>query len=143
MGFAASGLPVTKIVHPNRPAIGFVGDGSFQMMMDTLPVAVEQGLPVTWCVLNDGKLGAIWDSQRRTFGERIIATVFSHQPDFAVIAQGCGCYGERVEKPGDVDAALHRAMEANQKGKPAVLDFVVGSDRMKNTLDYYRSYQRE
>ena len=60
MGFASSALPVAKLVHPDRPAVGFVGDGSFQMIMNVLPTAVEHKLPVTWCVLNDGALGSIW-----------------------------------------------------------------------------------
>jgi acetolactate synthase-1/2/3 large subunit len=143
MGFSASGLPVTKIVHPDRPAIGFVGDGSFQMMMQALPVAVEHGLPVTWCVLNDNKLGSIWDIQKHAYGERFLGTAFSYQPDFATIAKGCGCYGEKIDQPGEIEAALRRAMKANAEGKPAVLDFIVGSDRMKNTTDYYWFYQKK
>ena len=63
MGFASAGLPVAKLVHPDRPAVGFVGDGSFQMIMNVLPTAVEHKLPVTWCVLNDGALGSILDGQ--------------------------------------------------------------------------------
>jgi len=143
MGFSASGLPVAKIVYPDRPAIGFVGDGSFQMMMNTLPVAVEHRLPVTWCILDDGKLGSIWDIQKYAYGERYLGTRFTYQPDFTAIAAGCGCYGERVEKPGEVAAALRRAMTANEQGKPAVLDFVVGSDRLKNTTDYYAYYPKK
>ena len=143
MGFSASGLPVAKIVYPDRPAIGFVGDGSFQMMMNTLPVAVEHRLPVTWCILDDGKLGSIWDIQKYAYGERYLGTRFTYQPDFTAIAAGCGCYGERVEKPDEVAAALRRAMTANEQGKPAVLDFVVGSDRLKNTTDYYAYYPKK
>jgi len=38
MGFAASALPVARQVYPERAAVGFVGDGSFQMMMHVLPM---------------------------------------------------------------------------------------------------------
>ena len=31
MGFAGSALPVARQVYPDRPAVGFIGDGSFQM----------------------------------------------------------------------------------------------------------------
>jgi acetolactate synthase I/II/III large subunit len=44
MGFAAAALPVAKIARPDAPAVGFVGDGSFQMVMQILPVAAEHAL---------------------------------------------------------------------------------------------------
>ena len=44
MGFAAAALPAARLVYPDRPAVGFVGDGSFQMVMNVLPVAAEYEL---------------------------------------------------------------------------------------------------
>ncbi|HEY1594884.1 MAG TPA: thiamine pyrophosphate-binding protein, partial [Thermoleophilaceae bacterium] len=106
MGFVAAALPVARLVHPERPAVCFVGDGSFQMVMNVLPVAAEYGLGVTWCVLNDGALGSIRDIQEHVLGDRRIATDFQVQPDFAAIAQACGCYGEHVEDGDAVEAAV-------------------------------------
>src|SRR5262249_18803175 len=59
MGFVASATPVAKVVHPDRPALCFVGDGSFQMVLPVLPMAAENGLAVTWVVLDDQALGSI------------------------------------------------------------------------------------
>jgi acetolactate synthase-1/2/3 large subunit len=143
MGFAAAALPTARLVYPDRPAVGFVGDGSFQMVMNVLPVAAEYHLPVTWCVFNDGALGSIRDIQQYRFGERILATEFAVQPDFAMIAEACGCHGERVEDPAEVDDALVRALEANGRGLPAVLDFVVARERMLQTLEHYAFYPEE
>jgi acetolactate synthase-1/2/3 large subunit len=137
MGFAASALPVARMVHPDRPAIGFVGDGSFQMVMHVLSVAAEFRLPVTWCVLNDGALGSIWDGQRAAFGNRIIATTFEVQPDFAMIAKACRCHGEKVEGPAEVRPALERALAANAEGVPAVIDFIVAKERVAGSVDFF------
>ena len=41
--------------------------------------------------------------------------------DYAEIAKGFGCYGERVERPGDIRPALKRAFESE---RPAVLDVI-------------------
>ena len=120
MGFAAAGLPTARIIHPDRPALGFVGDGSFQMVMNVLPTAAEYALGVTWCVLNDNSLGSIRDIQEHALGDRIFATDFEVQPDFAQVAEACGCHGERVEDPDGVDAAVSSALEANERGVPAV-----------------------
>jgi acetolactate synthase-1/2/3 large subunit len=143
MGFAAAGLPAARLVYPDRPAVGFVGDGSFQMVMNVLPVAAEHRLPVTWCVFDDGALGSIRDIQQYRFGGRILATEFEVKPDFAAIAQACGCHGERVEDPADVDDALARALDANVRGLPAVVDFVVAPERMLQTLEHYGFYPEE
>jgi acetolactate synthase-1/2/3 large subunit len=142
MGFAGSALPVARQVYPDRPAVGFVGDGSFQMMMHVLPMAAEYHLGVTWCVLNDRALGSIRDIQEFGMGNRIIDTEFGVQPDFAKIAEACSCYGEQVTDPAAVDGAIARALAANQKGVPAVLDFVVARARMQQTYEHYTFYGR-
>ena len=143
MGFTAAGLPAARLVYPDRPAVGLVGDGSFQMVMNVLPVAAEYRLPVTWCVFDDRALGSIRDIQQYRFGERILATEFAVQPDFASIAEACGCHGEHVEAPDEVEGALARALEANDRGVPAVLDFVVARERMLQTLEHYAFYPQE
>jgi acetolactate synthase-1/2/3 large subunit len=143
MGFAAGGLPAARLVYPDRPAVGFVGDGSFQMVLSVLPMAAEHRLGVTWCVFDDRALGSIRDIQQYRFGERILATEFTVQPDFAGIAQACGCHGELVEDPGEVEAALARAVAANARGVPAVIDFVVARERMLQTLEHYGFYPDE
>jgi acetolactate synthase-1/2/3 large subunit len=137
MGFASSALPVARLAHPERPAVGFVGDGSFQMIMNVLPTAVEHKLPVTWCVLNDGALGSILDGQRAAFGNRVIATTFETQPDFARIAQACQCHGERVDDPAQVRPALERARDANARGVPAVIDFIVARERLAGSVEFF------
>ncbi len=137
MGYSAAALPAARLAHPDRPAIGFVGDGSFQMVMNVLPMAAEFHLPVTWCVLNDGALGSIWDGQRAGFGGRVIATTFEVVPDFARIAEACQCHGERVTDPLQVAPALQRALAANRRGKPAVIDFIVARERLPASVEFF------
>ena len=142
MGFAGSALPVARQVYPDRPAVGFIGDGSFQMMLHVLPMAAEYRLGVTWCILNDRALGSIRDIQEFGMGNRIIDTDFRVQPDFAKIATACECYGEQITDPEDVDGAVARALAANEKGIPAVLDFIVARARMQQTYEHYAFYGR-
>jgi acetolactate synthase-1/2/3 large subunit len=140
MGFATSAAPVAKIVYPDRPALCFCGDGSFQMVLPVLPAATENHLPVTWCVLDDQALGSIRDLQEFRLHERYLATSFEYQPDFAAVAAGCGCYGERVTAPDAIEAALRRALAANVAGQPAVLDFRVAPDRMEQSREHFNLY---
>jgi acetolactate synthase-1/2/3 large subunit len=142
MGFAAAALPVAAIVHPDRPAVCFVGDGSFQMALPILAMATEYKLPVTWCILDDLALGSIRDIQEHSFGNRILDTSFEFQPDFAQLAEACGCYGERIDNPSEVEPAVDRAIAANKAGRAAVLDFRVARARMQQTYDHYVFYKR-
>jgi acetolactate synthase-1/2/3 large subunit len=138
MGFSASALPVARLVYPERPALCLVGDGSFQMVMNILPVAAELKLGVTWCILNDRALGSIRDAQTQAFNGRYIATEFRLDLDFAKLAQACGCHGERIEDPDEIDAALQRALDANAAGQPAVLDFIVANERLKGSVEFFK-----
>lgn len=140
MGFVAAALPAARIVRPEHPAVGFVGDGSFQMVMQILPVAVEHALPVTWVVLNDDALGSIRDIQELRFEGRILGTEFAVQPDFAAVAEACGCHGERVESGAQVRGALERALAANDAGRPAVVDVHVAPARLNQTREHYAYY---
>src|SRR5260370_39163019 len=76
MGFSASAFPVARLVYPDRPAVCLVGDGSFQMGMNILPVAAELKLGVTWCILDDGAPGSTADFQDQALWERCIGKAF-------------------------------------------------------------------
>jgi acetolactate synthase-1/2/3 large subunit len=140
MGFAAAALPVAKIVRPQHPAVCFVGDGSFQMVMQILPVAAEHNLPVTWVVLNDNALGSIRDIQELRFDGRMLGTEFALQPDLAAIARACACHGERVERSEELADALRRALQANADGLPAVVDVHVAPERLNQTREHFAYY---
>jgi acetolactate synthase-1/2/3 large subunit len=127
MGYAGSALPVAKLVYPDKPAVGMCGDGTFAMIMSQLLVAAEYRLPVTWCVLNNRRLGSIKDIRREGLTKPYIPIPvdLDIQADFRLVAEACHCYGEKVEEPGEIEPSLRRALDANNRGVPAVLDFIV------------------
>ena len=100
-------------------------------------------LAVTWCVLNDEAYGSIRDIQTHVYQGRYLGTDLHVQPDFAKIAEANGCYGERIEASQDIAGALLRALEANKAGKPAVLDFAVGNDRMAQSTEFFTYFRGE
>ena len=139
MGFGVAGAIGAKLAQPEKRVVCTTGDGAFQMFMKELPTAVQHGAPVTYVVLNNAGLGWIKFGQKRR-GERYIATDFTSQPDFAAVATANGCYGERVSEPQDIRPALDRALEANNEGRPAVLDFIV--DGWDFSPGFKRYYER-
>jgi len=140
MGFVSGAMPVAGLVHPHRPALCFVGDGSFALAMAALPVAAEQRVGVTWCVLNDGALGSIWDIQQHVFDGRILDTTFDQAIDFAGLARACGCAGFACNAPEQVEEVLAQALAANRERRPAVIDFAVSRERMLQSIEHWGFY---
>jgi len=52
---------------------------------------------------------------------------FSHEVNFARVAEGMGCVGIRVERPEDIRPALEKALASNA---PAVVEVVSDVDAM-------------
>ena len=137
MGMGVAGAIGAKLARPDKKVVCITGDGAFQMHHQELPTAVQHKTPVTWVVLDNRSLGWVKFGQRR-LGGRYIATDYEAQPDFARLAQACGCYGENVEQPEEVRGALERALQANQAGQPAVVALSVdGWDFSEGFYAYY------
>jgi acetolactate synthase-1/2/3 large subunit len=124
MGLAVAGCIGAKLAAPERPVVCTTGDGAFQMFMKEMPTAVQYKAPVTWVVLNNYSLGWI-KLHERANRERYIAVDFEAQPDFVKIAEASGCHGVQVTDPEDIKKALRRAKKENERGVPAMVEFVV------------------
>ncbi|MCH8870942.1 MAG: hypothetical protein IIC85_14605 [Chloroflexi bacterium] len=44
--------------------------------------------------------------------------------DFVKMAEAMGCYGKRVDWPGEIIAAIKRSAEVARSGRPALLEIV-------------------
>lgn len=113
-----------KLAFPERPAVNFCGDGAFGLTLQELDTAARHGLPVVNVINNDGGWGMCKAGQLALFGDKALEGIdqdFSGA-NYAEIAKGFGCYGERVERPLEIKPALERAFKS---GKPAVLDVKV------------------
>jgi thiamine pyrophosphate-dependent acetolactate synthase large subunit-like protein len=110
-----------KLAFPERPVVNFCGDGAFGLTLQELDTAARHGLPVVNVINNDGGWGMCKAGQLALFGDTALEGIdqdFSGA-NYAEIAKGFGCYGERVERPLEIKPALERAFKS---GKPAVLD---------------------
>jgi acetolactate synthase-1/2/3 large subunit len=110
-----------KLAFPGRPVVNFCGDGAFGLTLQELDTAVRHNLPVIHVINNDGGWGMCKAGQLAFYGDKALEGIdqdFS-SADYAEIAKGFGCYGERVKDPNDIRPALTRALDS---GKPAVLN---------------------
>lgn len=118
MGWAVAGVIGAKLACPDRPVVCVSGDGAFLMSAMELSTAANYNLDIIWLVMNDSRLGIIYDLQKTLYGGRIAATTFEN-PDFVKLAASFGMQGRVITKPGELVSALQTTL---QRGGPAVFD---------------------
>ncbi|HPO44892.1 MAG TPA: thiamine pyrophosphate-dependent enzyme, partial [Spirochaetota bacterium] len=128
MGFGFPAAIGAQIARPDRRVIDIAGDGSIQMNIQELIVAVQHRLPVIIAILNNGFLGMVRQWQQLFYDKRYSHTCINFQPDFVKLAEAYGAEGIRVEKKEEVDAAIERALSITDR--PIIIDFRV--DREEN-----------
>jgi len=124
MGWTAAAVIGAKLAAPDRPVVTVLGDGSFTMCCQDVKTAATYNVPAIWCILDDQQLGAIRHRQRVMPGRVLerYARLDLDNPDFVKFAEAAGIRGERVEKPGEIQPAVKRAIESN---RPSVIDIMV------------------
>ena len=101
--------------------VSWNGDGCFQMNGQELATAVQYGLAVIFCVVDNGMYGTIRMHQERTYPARVSGTQLVN-PDFAALARAYGAHGETVTRTDEFAPAFERAAAA---GGPALLHLKV------------------
>jgi pyruvate dehydrogenase (quinone) len=118
-----------KFAHPDRPVIGFTGDGAFQMLgmnelitvKRYLPLLMEQNKTLVFVVLSNDDLNQVSMEQRVLSGDpKNPETQTLPYLPAAEFAKLLGFEGIKVDKPEDVGPAWDRALSADG---PVLLEF--------------------
>src|SRR5262249_44007983 len=119
LGWGAGAALGAKLARPASPVMAVLGDGAY---MFSNPAAVHhasalQELPVLFVVMNNRMWGAVERSTRAMYPEGLAAksndppfVALQKLPAFEKICEAAGGYGERVEDPASLPAALERAL---------------------------------
>ncbi|ROU01070.1 thiamine pyrophosphate-binding protein [Histidinibacterium lentulum] len=118
MGYGFPAAVAASIAYPGRAVVCLAGDGCFQMTLNEMSTAVQEGATPVVIVANNGQYGTIRLHQERNYPERVSGTALAN-PDFAALAQAYGGHGEVVSRTEDFAAAFGRAKEA---GTVAVIE---------------------
>ena len=125
MGFGFPAAIGAQVACPDARVVDIAGDGSFQMTLQELATAVQYGLPVKVCILNNQCLGLVRQWQELFWNGRYSNTCIACQPDFVKLAESYGAEGYRATRPEDLDEVLRVALSSDQ---PAVIDIRVKQD---------------
>lgn len=112
MGFGFPAAMGAKFARPDDLVISVAGDGSFQMNMQELAVAVEYGLDLKIVVFNNEHHGMVRQWQTMFFEGNYSCSKFNVLPDFVKLAESFGATGMRAEKPEELEGVFKRGLEA-------------------------------
>ena len=126
MGYGLPAAVGAKTVRPDRTVVCFAGDGCFLMNGQEFATAVQYGLPIIVCIVDNGMYGTIRMHQERHYPGRVSATDLRN-PDFAGYARAFGGHGERVERTEDFASAFERAVAS---GLPAIIHIIISPEAL-------------
>ena len=129
LGTMGYGLPAAigaAIACPGRQVVLVAGDGSLQMNSQEMATAAVNGANVKVVVLDNRALGMVRQWQRLFYEGRYSSTELADNPDFVKLAEAYSWQAERVDEPGQVEAAFRRMLAA--KG-PYLVDMRIDRDQ--------------
>jgi acetolactate synthase I/II/III large subunit len=118
MGYAVPAAVSASLTYPDRPVVGFVGDGGFLMTGQELATAMRCRSRPIILVFNNNMYGTIRMHQEMRYPGRVSGTDLTN-PDFAALAAAYGAHAESVKRTEDFAPAFERALLS---GKAAVIE---------------------
>jgi benzoylformate decarboxylase len=128
------GLPATMgvaLASPERPVLGLIGDGCALYSMQGLWTAARYGLRCIFVICNNGQYLILKRRLHAYDGpaakqQTYIGIDLAPPPiQFVELARALGVHAERVERPADLQRALHEAL---QRQGPTLLDVPLQAD---------------
>jgi len=136
MGYGLPAAIAAKAEHPERLVLCISGDGDFQMNMQELGTAMQEGAQPIVIVVNNGIYGTIRMHQERDYPNRQSFTKIEN-PDFCSIAKAYRFHAETVKETAAFPEAFARAA-ASTTG--ALIELIVDPEYItpKTTLSQIR-----
>ncbi len=119
MGYAVPGAIGAQLARPDSEVVALVGDGGFLMTGQEIVTGVQQKLPFTVLLFDNGMYGSIATHQYRRGGREALYGTVMNSPDFAALATAYGAAAWCVERTEDFPAALDAALA--EGGRPSLI----------------------
>jgi len=128
MGFGLPAAMGVQLAYPDDIVACVTGEGSIQMCIQELSTCLQYSLPIKIVNLNNRYLGMVRQWQEFFYQGRYAMSYMDSLPDFVKLSEAYGHVGMRIDKPGDVEAALKEAVAL--KDRLVFMDFI--TDQTEN-----------
>ncbi|TVQ87874.1 MAG: acetolactate synthase 3 large subunit [Chromatiaceae bacterium] len=123
MGFGLPAAMGVQLAFPDAQVACISGEASILMCIQELATCKQYDLPIKVILLNNGYMGMVRQWQEFFYESRYAHSYVDALPDFVALADSFGHVGMRVERPGDLEAAMQEAFA--MKDRLVFLDVVV------------------
>jgi acetolactate synthase I/II/III large subunit len=123
MGFGLPSAMGVQFAHPNDTVVCVTGEASIQMCIQEMSTCKQYDLPIKIVNLNNRYLGMVRQWQELFYDKRYSHSYVDALPDFVKLAEAYGHVGMKIEKPGDVEAALKEGLAI--KDRLVFMDFII------------------
>ncbi len=120
-----------KLAMKDRPVFTLIGDGAFHYnpVPSCLGLAQEYDLPIAVVLFNNGRYRSMERSLLKYFPSGSAHKTGVHygspidpSPDYRLLAEAYGGFGIRVDKPEEIEPAMHEAMTYLRHGHLVLMD---------------------
>jgi acetolactate synthase-1/2/3 large subunit len=124
LGTMGVGIPYAmgiKLAKPESEVFCVTGEGSVQMCIQELSTCLQYNTPIKIMALNNRYLGMVRQWQEIDYEGRYSHSYMDALPNFVKLAEAYGHVGMLIERPQDVEPALHEARKL--KDRTVFMDF--------------------
>ncbi|WP_409200298.1 acetolactate synthase large subunit [Methanobrevibacter sp. DSM 116169] len=125
MGFGFPAAIGAKVACPDNPVIAVTGDGGFLMVCQELATIKEYDIPIIIAILNNRKLGMVYQWQNLLYDKRCSETDLGESPDFVKLGESFGINSLRITDPSETREVISKAVKDNES---ILLDIIVDQD---------------
>ena len=101
-----------KMCHPGSSVFVLMGDGTAGFHLSEFETAIRHGVSFIAIIGNDSRWNAEYQIQLREYGEHRLGGCELGNTRYDQVVTALGGYGELVDKPDQLDAALSRAIDS-------------------------------
>jgi len=127
-----------KLAKPENTVVSLMTDGGFVWgsPVATLWTAKAYRAPFLSVVFNNEAYGYMRNLVHRTSGVETFTDDMAFEsgvdikapPDYATVAESCGAYGKKVERPEEIRPVLEEAVQQVKNGRAAVVDVAMDKE---------------
>ena len=125
LGYSFPAVTAAKLAHPDRQCVAVIGDAALSYMLGNLEVLTRLNIGITIVHINNGGFSGygpgFWGEGHDPYTFDVLG---SDEINMTAAIKHIGWQTERVTEPGEVSAALGRALTANRANKPAYIEVI-------------------
>jgi acetolactate synthase I/II/III large subunit len=138
LGTMGYGLPASigaKVAKKKELVVCVAWDGSILMNIQEFATAISNNIQIKVIIMDNAYLGMVRQWQELFYKKRYSAVLLEkhkdnvssgeYYPDFVKIADAYGCWGKRVTKPSELEAAIKEMFAYDG---PAILDVMISKE---------------